>query len=472
MRHEGPSATRAWGASGRASCYLRRPVSTAQLDALEKALAASPDNLALRAIVVETLLAAGEARRAARHLDVVDPSAVLEPAQRILAIDAYLRAESPTRALAFATGDRPEITIRRARALLALDRRDEALVAYRAALAANPTLEDKELAAALEAKVREVSRPGGPKLRVIANDATDDADVVRMLQPAREKVTLRDVGGHDEVKRQIEKKIILPFQKPTIFQRFKKRVGGGILLYGPPGCGKTLLARATAGECDATFFDVAISDILDMYIGESERKLHAIFEKARSSTPAVLFFDELEALAGKRQYSREMHASKIVSQFLAEMDGFAQNNGGVLVLGATNVPWAIDPAFRRPGRFDRVLFVPPPDRGARAAILEILLRDKPTDDAIDVGAIAARTSGLSGADLGHLVENATDAAIEESLERGAEVPITQAHLVRALGETRATTSEWLTTARNYARYANEAGQYDEVLAFLDRHGKG
>jgi transitional endoplasmic reticulum ATPase len=284
-------------------------------------------------------------------------------------------------------------------------------------------------------------------------------------------VTFADVGGLDEIKRQIEKRIILPFQKPSLFARFKKRVGGGILLYGPPGCGKTLLARATAGECDAAFFNVTISDILDMYIGESERKLHAVFEKARTSTPAVLFFDELEALASKRQFSREGTSSKLVSQFLSELDGFAQNNAGVLILGATNVPWALDPAFRRPGRFDRMLFVPPPDRPARASILRILLTGRPVEEDPPIEALAAKTTGFSGADLENLVDTAADLAIEESLEHGAEVPLRARHLTSALGAVKSTTLEWLTTARNHARYANDAGQYDEVLEFLAKHGK-
>jgi SpoVK/Ycf46/Vps4 family AAA+-type ATPase len=292
-------------------------------------------------------------------------------------------------------------------------------------------------------------------------------------------VTFADVGGLDDLKQQIHRRIVLPFQKPSLFQRFKKRVGGGILLYGAPGCGKTLLARATAGECKAAFYNVAISDILDMYIGESERKLHAIFERARQSAPAVLFFDELEALGGKRQFTREATSAKLVSQFLSEMDGFAHNNSGVLILGATNVPWAIDPAFRRPGRFDRVLFVPPPDRPARETILGLLLRDRPlagpaADDpaaGLDLAAVARQTSGFSGADLQELVETAADEAIAASLARGEEAPISVAHLRSALGQVKPTTLEWLTTARNYARYANEAGQYDEVLAFLEKHGQ-
>jgi SpoVK/Ycf46/Vps4 family AAA+-type ATPase len=289
--------------------------------------------------------------------------------------------------------------------------------------------------------------------------------------PAQGRVTFADVGGLDEVKQQINRKIVLPFRDPGLFARFRRRAGGGILLYGPPGCGKTLLARATAGECKAAFLNVAISDVLDMYIGESEQKLHAIFERARRLAPSVLFFDEIEALGGKRQFSREATSSKLVSQFLSEMDGFLTHNQGVLVLGATNVPWAVDAAFRRPGRFDRVLFVPPPDRPARQRILELLLADVPVDAALDAGRWAQRTAGFSGADLRSLVETAADAAIEDSLAAGQDVPIAEAHFARAQAEVKPTTLEWLTTARNYARYANEAGHYDEVLAFLAQHGK-
>ncbi|WP_394825276.1 AAA family ATPase [Pendulispora albinea] len=448
------------------------------LASLRVALAASPNNVELLVLVASALVDRDRAEEAAELVRDAGLDSFSRSGHRRAAARALFEAGDADAALGLiAPGseskEEAETLLLRARILHQLGRPKDAVKAYQAAVEANPTLEDLDLKAMLGARVREIPSGGDrPKMRVIssANDDTDATELTRLLHPETKTVTFDDVGGLTDVKKQIERRIIVPFQKPSLFQRFKKRVGGGILLYGPPGCGKTLLARATAGECKATFFNVAIHDILDMYIGESERKLHAIFDKARASTPAVLFFDELEALAGKRQHTREATSAKLVSQFLSEMDGFTQNNAGVLILGATNVPWAVDAAFRRPGRFDRVLFVPPPDKVARAAILRHLLEARPTED-IDADAIASKTSGFSGADLEHLIETASDEAIEASLASGSEVPIAQRHLVAALRDVKPTTLEWLTTARNYARYANEGGQYDDVLDFLKRHGK-
>jgi SpoVK/Ycf46/Vps4 family AAA+-type ATPase len=279
-----------------------------------------------------------------------------------------------------------------------------------------------------------------------------------------------DVGGLEEVKRDISRKIILPFKKPGLFDKFKRKAGGGVLLYGPPGCGKTMMARATAGEVGAAFISIEIAEVLDMYIGQSEKRLAAAFENARKARPAVLFFDEIEALAARRRFGHADHGASLVSTFLNEFDGINASNEGVLVLAATNVPWAIDTAFRRPGRFDRVIFIPPPDREARLAILKMALEDRP-QEAINLEPIAQATSGFSGADLVGLVEEACDFAIEESLESGEIAPIRQKHLAEAVKEKKPTTLEWLAQARNYAKYSNEGGLYDDVVAFLDKHSK-
>lgn len=289
----------------------------------------------------------------------------------------------------------------------------------------------------------------------------------RSQQPV---ITFADVGGLDSLKQQIRRKIIAPFKKPGLFKIFRKRSGGGVLMYGLPGCGKTLLARATAGEANAYFVHVAITDVLDKYFGESERKLAEVFGEARARKPAILFFDEIEALASRRRASGEIGAS-LVSTFLNEMDGFSGGNDGLLVLGATNTPWAIDPAFRRPGRFDRVLFVPPPDQAARLTILNLLTKDRPLAAGLDLSRFAASTAGFSGADLLNLTETAVELAIEDSSTSADFTPVSRRHFDAALAEIRPTTIEWLTTARNYAKYANESGIYDDVLSFIRQHAK-
>lgn len=381
-----------------------------------------------------------------------------------------LEIGDPGAALAWAEGDADDLRIESVRALIGLARLPEAIEIYRPLVARNPELRDAAIdarLAAANARTRGASvvdlkgRPIGPE--------AGDAPVFAPLA-VREKITFADVGGLDDVKAQIARKIILPFQKPSVFQRFRKKSGGGVLMYGPPGCGKTMLARATAGECGAAFINVEIPDVLDMYIGESEKRLAAIFAEAREKAPTVLFFDEIEAIAARRRFGETSTGGALVSTFLAQMDGFSSVNDGVLILAATNVPWAIDQAFRRHGRFERFIFVPPPDVAGRRAILARLLADRPQSPGLDLDALAQKTSGYSGADLASLVEEACDLAIAESLE-GAISPISSAHLAEALKTARPTTIEWLTSARNYAKYANQGGLYDDVKAFLDRHAK-
>ncbi|MGO4259950.1 AAA family ATPase [Lysobacter sp. TAB13] len=446
------------------------------LDDLLAALAASPHNPALGMLVVNACLAEADPDALSRALDLSGEVLLSDATQRDAALRLLLQHRRDELVLRVAPENSAAGLFARARTLLAQGERDQARGLYQQAVALNPALEDSALATELAGKVISFANAkriqSGQLQASLANDDTDADDVSRLLQPPQARIGFDDVGGLDEVKHQIRRRIITPFLKPSLFERFKRRSGGGILLYGPPGCGKTLLARATAGECGARFYNVAITDVLDMYIGESERKLHAIFETARRTAPAVVFFDEVEAIGGKRQYSREATSAKLVSQFLTELDGFAQNNQGVLILGATNVPWAVDAAFRRPGRFDRVLFVPPPDDSARRSILDLLLRERPLADGIETAELARLTSGYSGADLRNLVETAIDEAIEDSIEQGRESPLTMNHLRSALKDTRSTTLEWLTTARNHARYANQGGQYDEVLEFLKRHGGG
>ena len=297
-----------------------------------------------------------------------------------------------------------------------------------AAITADPSLKDDELDAKLAPKQAfagsNVVNLRGPRPAAAAGE--DLGSPGNRL--GREPKTFADVGGLDDVKKDISRKIIQPFKNPSLFSKFKRKAGGGVLLYGPPGCGKTMLARATAGEVGAAFFSVEIAEVLDMFIGQSEKRLASIFENARAAKPAVLFFDEIEALAARRRFGHSDNGASMVSTFLNEMDGVNATNDGILVLAATNTPWAIDNAFRRPGRFDRVIFIPPPDREARLAILQMAMKDRP-QEAVNLEPIAQATSGFSGADLVGLIEEACDFAIEESLDfrRGRAHPPEASH---------------------------------------------
>ena len=278
-------------------------------------------------------------------------------------------------------------------------------------------------------------------------------------------VDFSDVGGMDELKERIRMSIIYPFKNKELFKKFKKKIGGGILMYGPPGCGKTLIAKATAGECGAHFMNISIHDILSKWIGESEHRVHELFETARRKSPTIIFIDEIDAMCIKR--SDAGHTASLVNSFLTEIDGATSNNEDVLVIGATNTPWRIDSAFRRPGRFDHVLFVPPPDTGARESIFDLALNDIPQDK-IDVRKLAKISEKFSGADIAATVSAAGEEVIQEIMRTGKESKVSEKNLLKAVKKHRPTTLEWLEQAANYASYANQSGLYDDLADYIKK----
>ncbi|MEM8885741.1 MAG: AAA family ATPase [Planctomycetota bacterium] len=437
---------------------------------LRDAVRHSPDNVPLRTHLAELLLASGRAAEAeaeyrsalsfAPESDALKcglARAFLEQGKRneaMVVIEALL-AQPDTPAAAYLV---------HARALMRAGDPGRAARQYRQAIELDPDLSDDELAEALG----------------VTDEPDDFAEVVDGRQRSsseggggaveptfeRPRVTFAQVGGMEDLKKDIQKKIVLPLRHPEMFEAYGRAIGGGILLYGPPGCGKTLLARATAGEVKAGFINVGLHDVLEMWVGQSERNLHAIFDAARQRQPTVLFFDEVDALGARRTDMRQSAGRQLINQFLAEMDGADGSNEGVLTLAATNAPWHVDPAFRRPGRFDRLIFVPPPDEPARAQILRIELAGKPVRD-VDHERIAKKTKGFSGADLKAIVDRAVDAKLDEALEAGAPVPLGTRDLLAAAKVVKPSTADWFATARNYALYANEGGLYDDILAYLD-----
>jgi len=278
-------------------------------------------------------------------------------------------------------------------------------------------------------------------------------------------IDFEKVGGMEAVKEDIRMKILYPLENKELFEAYGKKAGGGVLLYGPPGCGKTLISRATAGEINAKFISVGLHQILDMWIGKSEEKLHELFELARRNAPTVLFFDEVDALAADRKDMRAGGARTLINQFLSELDSNLDQNDGVLVLGATNAPWHLDSAFLRPGRFDRLVFVPPPDDPARSEIIKIMAEGKPLTG-LDPEALAKRTRDFSGADIKAVFDQAIELALAEAMKTGKVVPVTARQLAKTAKQVKPSTRKWFESAKNYALYANQSGFYDDVLDYL------
>lgn len=295
---------------------------------------------------------------------------------------------------------------------------------------------------------------------------TDEDESQRDFMLEKSDISFKDVGGMSSVKEEVSLKIIHPLEHPDLYQAYGKEIGGGILMYGPPGCGKTHLARATAGEVNASFLSIGINDVLDMYLGQSEKKLHALFELARENRPTVLFFDEVDALGAKRSDMKQSAGRHLINQFLSELDGIKADNEGILTLAATNTPWHLDAAFRRPGRFDRIIFIPPPDQEARVAILDLLLQEKPMTEKVDTVAIAKKTKDFSGADLKSLIDITIEEKLKEAMKKGAPQPITTKDLLKAVKRVRPSVKEWFETAKNYALYSNQTGLYDDILDYL------
>jgi AAA+ superfamily predicted ATPase len=426
------------------------------LIALREAARVSPDNVPLRLHLGELLLERANPAEAEAEFRAV---LALEPngqRAKLGLARAFFAAGKRSEALVvvddlLASGEAPaRAHLLQARLLIDADAAG-AERAYRRAVALDAGLADEELAA----------RFGAEPLRVPAREALVGA----AAEVERPTLTFADVGGMDELKEEIRRKIVYPVRNPEIHRAYGKTIGGGILMYGPPGCGKTFLARATAGEVAARFIAVGLNDVLDMWLGNSEKNLHAYFEQARAAAPCVLFFDEVDALAASRADLRRSAGRMVINQFLAEFDGVERSNDGVLVLAATNAPWDVDAAFRRPGRFDRILFVPPPDAAARAAILRVHVRGKPVED-LDFERLARVSEGFSGADLAAGVDRAVEDKLAEAVRSGGVVPLRTKDLVDALGRTPASAAQWFAVARNYVRYANDGNLYEDVRRYL------
>ncbi|MDT3401482.1 AAA family ATPase [Mucilaginibacter terrae] len=423
------------------------------LTELEKALEITPDNIILRKQVAKGYFAINDFERAKEHLNLV---LNYEPTDenKLLLAKCYLKLKHYTPGIIICeellpNNDNAELLTVYLQLLIDSGHTEDAIAQYQAFMVKYPNWHDTDIER---------------QLKIPSFEMPDDDDYNAFIE--KPDINFSHIGGMDEIKDDIRIKIIEPLANPELFKAFGKKAGGGILMYGPPGCGKTYLSRATAGEISSKFMNIGIEEVLDMWVGNSEKNLHEKFEIARQNNPCVMFFDEIDALGSKRSDLRQSAGRNLINQFLQEMDGIDSKNEGVLILGATNSPWHIDSAFLRPGRFDRIIFVPPPDLSARTSIVEMMLRDKPAES-MDYGKIASKTDGFSGADLKLLIDLATEEKLRQSMRSGKIEKITQSDVLNAVKKVRPSTKEWFNTARNYALYSNTSGMYDDIKAYLN-----
>eukprot|EP00929_Paragymnodinium_shiwhaense_P090661 TRINITY_DN50813_c0_g2_i1.p1 TRINITY_DN50813_c0_g2~~TRINITY_DN50813_c0_g2_i1.p1 ORF type:complete len:507 (-),score=122.17 TRINITY_DN50813_c0_g2_i1:401-1693(-) len=235
-------------------------------------------------------------------------------------------------------------------------------------------------------------------------------------------VSWDDIGGLESVKLELRELVQYPVEHPEMFEKFGMSPSKGVLFYGPPGCGKTLLAKAVANECQANFISVKGPELLTMWFGESESNVRDVFDKARGAAPCVLFFDELDSIAKSRGSSlgdAGGSGDRVMNQILTEMDGVGSKKN-IFVIGATNRPDILDPAIMRPGRLDQLIFIPMPDLAARVSILKANLRKSPLAKDVDLNFLASHTDKFSGADLTEICQRAAKFAIRESIEKSIE----------------------------------------------------
>ncbi|RLF10973.1 MAG: AAA family ATPase, partial [Thermoprotei archaeon] len=254
----------------------------------------------------------------------------------------------------------------------------------------------------------------------------DFMDALKEIEPSalREvmvevpNVKWSDIGGLEEAKQALREAVEWPLKYPEVFEKANVNPPKGVLLYGPPGTGKTLLAKAVANESEANFISVKGPEIFSKWVGESERAIREIFRKARQAAPCVVFFDEIDAIAPRRGSGiGDAHVTeRVISQLLTELDGLEELRG-VVVIAATNRPDIIDPALLRPGRFDRLIYVPPPDAKAREEIFKIHLKGKPLAEDVDVSKLVSLSEGYTGADIAALCNTAVMIAVREFLAK-------------------------------------------------------
>lgn len=322
---------------------------------------------------------------------------------------------------------------------------------------------------AAEEKPREVDRGEQPTTIRGEGVQEEKKEFVLSEKPA---VTFDDIAGMQEVKESIKEAIIYPFVYPEEYRHFGVKPGGGILMYGPPGCGKTMLAAAAAAESDAAFVDLKISDIKNKYVGESERNIKEAFDAAAQYSRAVMFFDEIDALAGERSSSTERYERSLVSELLSQMDGL-QSKGiqrNLLVLAASNRPWDIDIALRRSGRFDSTIFIPHPDPEARRGIIELNLREKPLSPDVSVERLAAMMEGYASSEIVDVCQRAARIPLRERIrQKRPRREISMSDFQQVLQRKTTVLTSWYAKALKELSGSEEAYMFEEMMEAARRY---
>jgi len=348
-----------------------------------------------------------------------------------------------------------------------------AIADYEKALELNPELtEAKTHLESAKAKKDQEGKGGDGK-------EGGTADIKMLTKPT---MTFNDVAGMTKMKEEIREAVVYPMRNPELARKYGKLGGGGILMYGPPGCGKTFIVKSAAGECAAGFINAKLSDLLDMYVGNTEKNIHKVFELARKNSPCLLFFDEVEAIGGRRdQQEGQQYMKMAVNQMLYEMDGVEANNSNVLIIAATNAPWDVDPALRRSGRFSKTIYIPAPDYNSRVAMLKMYAKKRPLSPFIPFNILGIALTGYASADHKSIVDDAAtipwrqafmgiEKKIEELTKGGmpkeqaeeiakkqvTQRPVTLGDFVVAIGKKRSSLPPW------YEQAKKQIGKQEEV----------
>jgi SpoVK/Ycf46/Vps4 family AAA+-type ATPase len=302
-----------------------------------------------------------------------------------------------------------------------------------------------------------------------SRSSDEDESEQEYLPIERPKERFSDIAGLARVKEKISDTLIYPQKFKDLYALYKKQAPRGLLLYGPPGCGKTYIVRAAAGETGAAFLNIKLSDVLKKWVGDTEQNIHRVFETASNYAPCIAFFDEIDGLGGERS-SKTPHQKNFCNQLLVELDGAEKLKEGVLIIGASNLPWDVDEALLRPGRLDALVLVPPPDLESRTQLLQIYTKGKPIET-IDFKNLAIDMHGYTCSDIKQVCDLAADRPLKEAMKSGITRNITLEDFIEARKEVpcpSVSLKKWL----NKVKHSSKAHDFPELVALVKEYDAG